>query len=142
MNVSKSGQIWNTIPVLCAAKNITILNFFIINILKNMSKNVETKGGSFQFNNHEYVAIVAGLFAILGGLLQLIYTYNKKQADDISYTFLLGAIISTLLWVIYHYHQRGGGSFIITLVVLLSLLALLIMKICFDNGRKNKNRSN
>ena len=90
-----------------------------------------TSDESFQFNNLEYIAIIAGLFAIIGGLLQLIHTYKVKQADDISYPFILGAIASTLLWVIYHYLKRGGGSFIITFVALLSLIVLLIMKICF-----------
>ncbi len=89
------------------------------------------QGGSLQFDNLEYIAIGAGLVAILGGMSQLFYTYNAQQADDISYPFLLGAIVSTLLWIIYHYRKRGGGSFIITFIALLSLIALLIMKICF-----------
>ena len=97
-----------------------------------MSKNVDR----FQFNNLEYMAIFAGLFAIGGGLVQLNHTYQTKKVDDISYPFLLGAIVSTLLWVIYHYQQRGGGSFIVTCIVLLSLIVLLIMKICFKNEMK------
>ena len=98
-----------------------------------MSKNMER----FQFDNLEYMAIIAGLFAVVGGLVQLTHTYNTKKVDDISYLFLLGAIVSTLLWVIYHYQKRGGGSFIITCLALLSLLALLIMKICFKKKSKN-----
>ena len=101
-------------------------------LLKNMSKNVD----HFQFNNLEYMAIFAGLFAIVGGLVQINHTYQTKKVDDISYPFLLGAIVSTLLWVIYHYQQRGGGSFIVTCIVLLSLIVLLIMKICFKNEMK------
>ena len=91
----------------------------------------------FNFNNLEYMAVIAGLFAIVGGLVQLNHTYHTKKVDDISYPFILGAIASTLLWVIYHYLKRGGGSFIITFVALLSLIVLLIMKICFKKKRKN-----
>jgi len=104
-----------------------------------------------QFNGLEYLGIAAGLFALIGGLQQLFHTYKKKQADDISYIFILGAIVSAILWVIYHYRKKGGGPFIITIVTLIGLLSLLIMKLVYDNDddddddddkTKRKNKTN
>ena len=106
-----------------------------------MSKNIKiSKGKSIQFNKLEYLGIFAGLFAIIGGIQQLVHTYNTQQCDDLSYTFITGAIISTLLWVIYHYHKRGGGPFVITIIALVLLLSLLIMKIVFSNRKKKKDK--
>ena len=78
-------------------------------MLPNDDTNQSNKKG-LQFNGLEYLGIAAGLFALIGGTEQLIHTYNKKRADDISYIFILGAIISAILWVIYHYRKRGGRS--------------------------------
>ena len=104
-----------------------------------MSKNIKSsQKDSIQFNKIEYLGIIAGLFALVGGFQQLVHTYNTQQCDDLSYTFILGAILSTLLCVIYHYHKQGGGPFIITIIALLLLFSLLIMKIVFSNRKKKK----
>ena len=87
----------------------------------------------FQFNKIEYIGIIAGLFALMGGIEQLVHTYNTQQAEDISYFFILGAIISSILWLIYHYIQKGAGCFIITVVAFLGFIILLIMKIVLSN---------
>jgi uncharacterized protein with PQ loop repeat len=92
---------------------------------------------SLQFNGLEYLGIAAGLFALIGGMEQLIHTYNKKRADDISYIFILGAIISAILWVIYHYRKRGGGPFLVTVVTLIGLFILLIMKMVYGNNNND-----
>lgn len=93
----------------------------------------------FKFNKIEYIGIIAGLFALMGGIEQLVHTYNTQQAEDISYPFILGAMTSTLLWVIYHYKNRKGGGFIITVVVLLCLISLFIMKIVLSTKNKIKD---
>ena len=104
-----------------------------------MSKSFETvQSETLKFGKIEYLGIFAGLFAIIGGVQQLVHTYNTQQCDDLSYTFILGAIISTLLWVIYHYHKKGGGPLIITIIALCLLFSLLIMKIIFDKRKKRK----
>ena len=104
-----------------------------------MSKSFETvQSETLEFGKLEYLGIFAGLFAIIGGVQQLVQTYNTQQCDDLSYTFILGAIISTLLWVIYHYHKKGGGPLIITIIGLFLLLSLLSMKIIFDKRKKKK----
>jgi len=100
---------------------------------KDDGTNQSDKKG-LQFNSLEYLGIAAGLFALIGGLEQLFHTYNKKKADDISYIFILGAILSAILWVIYHYRKRGGGPFLITIVTLIGLLVLLIMKMVYSNN--------
>ena len=94
----------------------------------------------FHFSKIECVGIMAGLFAFIGGLIQLFHTYNKKKADDISYIFIIGAIASAILWVIYHYRKRGGGALIITLVTLIGLLVLLIMKLVFEYKKDKKDK--
>ncbi len=92
-----------------------------------------------EFNRLEYLGIAAGLFAFVGGLEQLFHTYNKKKVDDISYIFILGAIISAILWVIYHYRKKGGGPFCVTIVTLIGLLILLIMKMTYSNNNNKNN---
>ena len=112
---------------------------------KDDGTNQSDKKG-LQFNSLEYLGIAAGLFALIGGLEQLFHTYNKKKADDISYIFILGAILSAILWVIYHYRKRGGGPFLITIVTLIGLLVLLIMKMVYSNkdekGEKDERDEN
>ena len=93
-----------------------------------------------EFNKLEYLGVAAGLFALIGGLEQLFHTYNKKRADDISYIFILGALVSTILWVIYHYRKKGGGPFIITIVSLIGIFVLLIMKLVFSAKKKKKKK--
>ena len=102
-------------------------------MLKDDGTNQSDKKG-LQFNSLEYLGIAAGLFALIGGLEQLFHTYNKKKADDISYIFILGAIVSAILWVIYHYRKKGGGPFIVTIITLIGLLSLLIMKMVYSNN--------
>lgn len=103
-----------------------------------MSNEDDTNKKKFKFTNIEFLGIIAGLFALIGGLQQLIHTYNKKKAEDISYIFLIGTIVSAILWVIYHYKNRGGGAFVITLITLIGLLILLIMKLIYENNDNKK----
>ena len=95
---------------------------------------------TLEFNKLEYLGVAAGLFALIGGVEQLFHTYNKKRADDISYIFILGALVSTILWVIYHYRKKGGGPFIITIITLIGVFVLLIMKLVFSAKNKKKKK--
>ena len=90
----------------------------------------------FQFKKIELVGIGAGVVALIGGIEQVVHTYNTQQADDLSYPFILGGLLSSILWLIYHYHKKGGGGFIITAIVLLGIITLLIMKIVLSKKKK------
>lgn len=105
-----------------------------------MSKDSKSNQQGLQFNKIEYIGIFAGLFAAIGGIEQLVHTYNTQQAEDISYPFLLGAMVSALLWLIYHYKKKGSGAFIITIIALLGLIALLIMKLVLSKKKKKDNK--
>jgi len=105
-----------------------------------MSKDSKSNQKEFQFNKIEYIGIFAGLFAAIGGIEQLVHTYNTQQVEDISYPFILGAMVSALLWLIYHYKKKGSGAFIITIIALLGLIALLIMKLVLSKKKKKDNK--
>ena len=101
-----------------------------------MSQDIKPTQEGLQFNKIEYLGIFAGLFAAIGAIEQLVHTYNVQQAKDFSYPFIVSAIISASLWIIYHYQKKGGGGVVITIIVLLALVGLLIMKIVLANKKK------
>lgn len=88
--------------------------------------------GKMEFNRIEFLGIIAGSFAVVGGLEQLFKTWQTKSAEDISFPFLLGLFVSTSLWVIYHYLKKGGGPFVTTLIAWFGILVLTIMKVKYD----------
>jgi len=92
-----------------------------------------------EFNRIEYLGIVAGSFAVIAGLLQVHKIYSNKSARDISLWALIGAMVSTSLWIYYHYTKKGGGPFLTTTTTFLFLLVALILKIYYDYQNKNED---
>lgn len=89
-------------------------------------------GLELDFNRLEYLAMFAGSFAIISGVIQLRTIYKNKSAEDISMYALIGAIISTVIWIFYHYKKHGGGPFITTSITLIFLCISLSLKIYYD----------
>lgn len=87
---------------------------------------------NLEFNRIEYLGILAGSFAVASGILQVYKIYQNKSAEDISLWALIGAIISTGIWIYYHYTKKGGGPFITTTATMLFLLTALFLKIYYD----------
>ena len=91
-----------------------------------------------EFNRIEFLGIVAGSFAVVGGVEQLRKTWRSKSAKDISFPFLLGLFVSTSLWLLYHFLKKGGGPFLTTLVIWVGLVFLAVMKVVYDaKGKKS-----
>lgn len=88
-----------------------------------------------KFNSVEYLGLFAGAFSVAGSVQQISHTYKTRSANDISYIFLLAAMVSTAMWITYHYLKRGGGPFVSTLAMLAFLLIILAMKIHFQTSR-------
>lgn len=96
-----------------------------------------------EFNRMEYLGILAGSFAVVAGFMQIYRIYTTKSAEDISGWALLGAMISTSIWIFYHYTKKGGGPFITTSLTFLFLLITLALKTYYDKyGHYDKSYTN
>jgi len=91
-----------------------------------------------KFDRIEYLGIVAGSFAVVAGLAQIHRLYSTGSAEDISYWALIGAMISTSIWIYYHYTKKGGGPFITTTLTLTFLIITLSLKIYYDNIKSDE----
>ena len=93
-----------------------------------------------EFNRIEYLGILAGSFAVISGIFQVVKIYNNRSAEDISMWALIGALISTSIWIYYHYTKKGGGPFLTTTTTFLFLLVALFLKVYYDGLNKNKDK--
>jgi len=85
-----------------------------------------------EFNKIEYLGLLAGSFTVFAGINQIYFMYKRQSADDISYPALIAAMVSTALWVTYHFLKHGGGPFLTTTTTLIGLTIVLLMKLRFD----------
>ena len=97
------------------------------------------KEEGIEFNSIEYLGLIAGSFAVVAGIAQIVTLFQRQSADDISYIFLVGACISTGLWVMYHFLKRGGGPLITTSLTFVGLLIVLALKVVFDVGGQDSD---
>lgn len=84
------------------------------------------------FDRVEYIGILAGSFAVFAGISQVIRLVKNKSAEDISLLALIGAMVSTGIWIWYHYTKRGGGPFVTTSLTMVFLIVTLSLKLYYD----------
>lgn len=95
------------------------------------------KEEGIEFNSIEYLGVIAGSFAVIAGVGQIVTLIQRQSAEDISYVFLIGACFSTAVWVLYHFLKRGGGPLVTTALTLIGLLMVLVIKIIYDTKATN-----
>jgi uncharacterized protein with PQ loop repeat len=85
--------------------------------------------------NIEYVGFVAGSFGVLAVITQLYRIIKLKSAKDISTIALIGGLISTSLWIFYHYVKNDSGPIITSSLLLMFLLIALGLKVYYGDGK-------
>ena len=88
-------------------------------------------------NRIEYIGIIAGSFSVMAGVIQLYRIYKSRSSKDISLIALIGGIISTIIWIYYHYVKNDRGPIITSSLVLIFLSITLILKIYYNDKSYN-----
>jgi MtN3 and saliva related transmembrane protein len=86
--------------------------------------------------NDIYGYIGAFLSSILY-LPQLIHIIKRKQADDLSYIFLVLNIITSIFWIIYAIFEKSIPLIICDSFILLITLIMIFLKKYYHNIEKN-----
>lgn len=79
----------------------------------------------------EYVGLVAGSFAVIAVLIQFYRIIKLKSAKDISIIALVGGLISTALWIYYHYVKDDKGPIITSSILFILLSITLYFKLYY-----------
>ena len=88
------------------------------------------------FSSSEIVGFAAATLSTIAFLPQVIKTWKSRSARDVSYALLLTFSTGCFCWVIYGYQADAKPVMIANSFTLALNLAILTMKISFENGSK------
>jgi len=90
-------------------------------------QNLEKAGGI------AYIAMVVGSSALIP---QIVKVAKLKRADEISLTWLIMGLCSSILWIIYAWKNKLRAQAMATVIGSIPLITLVVLKQTFSNSEK------
>tara|TARA_X000000950_G_scaffold248931_1_gene308410 strand:- start:19777 stop:20058 length:282 start_codon:yes stop_codon:yes gene_type:complete len=79
---------------------------------------------------------IAGIMGVFSFTPQLVHAYKTKKTDDISWLFIWGNLVMSIVWTIYGLYDMDWVVIITDVLIGIQVIILIGFKYYYD--RKNK----
>ena len=86
----------------------------------------------------EWIGHIAGFCTTIAFLPQVIRTYKKKSAKDISLGMYLVFCFGVMMWLFYGISVRSSSLILANTATLILAGTMLVMKLIFDSRKKKQ----
>lgn len=85
---------------------------------------------------YQIIAIIAGIFTILGFSHLVLRVYNTKETEHLPFTWIFLILSAQSLLVIYGILNNAYGIYLPALTVVLAILYILYIKLTYETSKK------
>lgn len=85
---------------------------------------------------YQFIAMIAGIFTILGFINLLSIVYNTKRTEHLTFTWIFLILTAQSLLVIYGILNKAYGIYLPSLIVCSGILYILYVKLNYEMAYK------
>ena len=86
-----------------------------------------------EYKKYQWIAIISGLFAILGFSHLVFNVYYTKKTDHLTFIWLFLVISAQTLLIIYGLLNKSYGIYLPPILLICGLLYILYVKLTYEN---------
>ena len=86
-----------------------------------------------EYKKYQWIAIISGVFAILGFSHLVFNVYYTKKTDHLTFIWLFLVISAQTLLIIYGLLNKSYGIYLPPILLICGLLYILYVKLTYEN---------
>jgi uncharacterized protein with PQ loop repeat len=86
-----------------------------------------------EYKKYQWIAIISGLFTILGFSHLVFNVYDTKKTDHLTFIWLFLTISAQTLLIVYGLLNRSYGIYLPPILLISGLLYILYVKLTYEN---------
>jgi uncharacterized protein with PQ loop repeat len=86
-----------------------------------------------EYKKYQWIAIISGVFAILGFSHLVFNVYYTKKTDNLTFIWLFLVISAQTLLIIYGLLNKSYGIYLPPILLISGLLYILYVKLTYEN---------